>query len=878
MKGLKIFGLLLPFLVLALSVDAQAVSLSPELIERLRNEGRLEEWVQRARIAREKGVWAPNPDPPLRFAKDGSLVTDTLSPIVICVDFDDNVHSHDTSEFSALLFSEGFAYPTGSMRDYYLENSYGQLDLVGGVTGWYRMPELYSYYVYGMNGTGPYPHNTQKLAEDALDAADPYVDFSEYDHDGDGWVDGFIVVHAGPGAEQTGSDDDIWSHKWQMQSVVVKDGVQFYTFNMDPEVRSGGLVDIGVFGHEYGHFLGLPDLYDYGNESEGLGKWSMMAGGSWNNSGKTPAHFDAWCKSQLGFSVVDALTENRTDVEILQAESSPVSYRLYTSGAGGSQYFLVENRQRVGFDKYLPGDGLMIYHVDHSGSNDYEWCPGDPANPHYKVALEQADGLVQLEGCYGSPNQGNAGDPFPGYYNKRAFNDTTNPGSRNYYDNSTQVAVWNISDSDSAMYADLDVTWSRPGLSLDEFILDDLLGGDGDGRPEAGETVKLYFTVSNIWLPINGTEVTASADTEGIVFTDDYSYLGDIGTGGSANNNSDPMEFEVDPLFPGRPTILTLHVEGNTASGVYDIDLEVEVWAGNAQILVVDDDSGSATDYQSYYTDALDSMRTIYDIWDTEGKADPDFSFNMYKYLIWYTGDHKTELFTQAQVESLMSFLDKGGRLFMTSQDAAEALTNSGDPLDSTFLTDYLHCSLDNGSVMERQAMGVEGDTIGDGWYMYLWGIPGPQNQTSRDALAPDDSADMVLNYAGSGWIRTDLVAGLRFQGDYKLVFFGFGFEGMNTAAEFQGQPLAPPHVVMQTVLDWLAAPWGYVYGDASGDGTVDVADVMYLINYLFLSGTPPAPMAAGDANGDCVVDVADVMYLINYLFLGGSPPKEGCA
>ena len=214
----------------------------------------------------------------------------------------------------------------------------------------------------------------------------------------------------------------------------------------------------------------------------------------------------------------------------------------------------------------------------------------------------------------------------------------------------------------------------------------------------------------------------------------------------------------------------------------------------------------------------------------------------------------------------------------MTSQDAAEALTNSGDPLDSTFLTDYLHCSLDNGSVMERQAMGVEGDTIGDGWYMYLWGIPGPQNQTSRDALAPDDSADMVLNYAGSGWIRTDLVAGLRFQGDYKLVFFGFGFEGMNTAAEFQGQPLAPPHVVMQTVLDWLAAPWGYVYGDASGDGTVDVADVMYLINYLFLSGTPPAPMAAGDANGDCVVDVADVMYLINYLFLGGSPPKEGCA
>jgi immune inhibitor A len=878
MKGFKIFSLLLPFLILALSVDAQAVSLSPELVERLRKEGRLEEWTQRAKAAREKGIWQPNPNSPLKKAKDGSLVTDTLSPIVICVDFDDNVHSRDTSEFSALLFSQGFTYPTGSLRDYYLENSYGQLDLVGGVTGWYRMPQLYSYYVYGLNGMGPYPHNTQKLAEDALDAADPYVNFADYDADGDGWVDGLIFVHAGPGAEQTGSDDDIWSHNWVMSHVVVKDGVSMYTYNMDPEVRSGGLVDIGVFGHEYGHFLGLPDLYDYGNESEGLGKWSMMASGSWNNSGKTPAHFDAWCKYQLGFSSVDQLTENQTDVEILQAETSPVSYRLYTSGMGGSQYFMVENRQRVGFDKYLPADGLMIYHVDHSGSNNDEWCPGDPAYPHYKVALEQADGLFQLEGCPGSPNEGNAGDPFPGYYNKRAFDDTTNPGSRNYYDNSTQVAVWNISDSDSAMYASMDVNWSRPGLSLDEFILDDLLGGDGDGRPEGGETVKLYFTISNIWLPINGTEVTASADTAGIVFTDDYSYLGDIGTGGSANNNSDPMEFQVDPLFPGRPTIFTLSVEGNTASGTYVQDLDVEVWAGNAEILIVDDDSGSVTDYQSYYTDALDSLRNIYDIWDTEGKGEPDFSFNLYKYLIWYTGDHKTDLFTPAQVESLMSFLDKGGRLFMTSQDAAEALTNSGDPLDSTFLTDYLHCSLDNGSVMERQAMGVEGDTIGDGWYMYLWGIPSPQNQTSRDALAPDDSADTVINYAGSGWNRTDLVAALRFQGDYKLVFFGFGFEGMNTADQFQEQPLARPHVVMGSVLDWLATPWGYVYGDASGDGMVDIADVMHLINYLFLGGTPPQPMAAGDANGDCNVDTGDVLYLINYLFIGGSPPQEGCA
>jgi hypothetical protein len=62
--------------------------------------------------------------------------------------------------------------------------------------------------------------------------------------------------------------------------------------------------------------------------------------------------------------------------------------------------------------------------------------------------------------------------------------------------------------------------------------------------------------------------------------------------------------------------------------------------------------------------------------------------------------------------------------------------------------------------------------------------------------------------------------------------------------------------------------------GDANGDGVIDVDDVVYLINYLFIDGPAPDPFAAGDANCDGVVDIADVMYLINYLFLGGSPPS----
>ncbi len=936
MRSFKMFCLLPLFLLLALSFDVYGVSLSPEVVEKLREEGRLEEWIRQANLAREKGVWAPNPNPPLKFSKDGSLVTDTLKPIVICVDFDDNVHIHNAAEFDSLLFTKDFVFPTGSFRDYYLENSYGKLDIVGGVSGWYRMPQLYSYYVNGQAGLGSYPRNAQKLAEDAVDAADPYVNFADHDYDGDGEVDGLIIVHAGPGREETGSDNDIHSHKWVMSHSVWKDGVYMYTYNMNPEIHPGGaLVDMGVFGHEYGHTLGLPDLYDTDYSSEGLGDWSMMAGGSWNNGGKTPAHFDAWCKSKLGFSEVDRLMENRTDVEILQAETSPVSYRLWTSGQIRSQYFLVENRQKVGFDKYLPGHGLLIYHVDENmGTNSGEWCPGDAATPHYKVALEQADGFFDLEGCYGSPNEGDAGDPYPGWYDKRAFDDTTTPNSREYNGDPTEVAVWNISDSDSGMYANLDVNWSRPGLYLTDTTFDDIFGGDGDGRPEGGETVKLYFTISNIWLPINGTSVTASVDTAGITFTDDYSYLGDIGTGGSANNNSDPMQFDVDSLFPGRPTIFTLHLEGNTASGPYTYDFEVEVWAGNAQILVVDD----AGNYQSYYTDPLDSLRQVYDIWDAYSKADPDFSFNDYKYLVWYTGDHRTSMFTQAQVESLMSFLDYGNGLFLTSQDAVEVLSGSSNPWDTLFLNDYLHVGYD-GNSDKLLVAGEPGDEVGDTLWIKPWGIPGPNNQTSKDNLVPDSEGDTTLLYADAGWVLTDFVAGSKFKNDFfSVVVFGFGFEAM-VRGELFGKLLSNPEFVMQRVLDWLKTRptinvtypnggevialgdtvdilWEYIsFGDSvkieySGDAgstwstivetttcdgihTWPIPDTLTpsdscLIQISDVDNGIPIDVSddifsivdylPGDANGDGMVNVADVVYLATYLFLDGPPPQPMAA
>ncbi|NIN01455.1 MAG: M6 family metalloprotease domain-containing protein [candidate division Zixibacteria bacterium] len=867
----------LAWLSLAFGADLWAVSLSPELVERLRAEGRLEEWIGRADLARQKGVWQPNPIPPLR--KGGKMgQVDTTKAIVILVDFNDNQHSRTTGEFDTLLFSKGFVVSTGSMRDFYWENSYQTFELIGDVAGWFRMPQDYSYYTYGESGFGPYPNNAQRMVEDAVNAADSVVNFADYDGDGNGFVDALFVVHSGLGAEETGSGWQIWSHRWVTSEYVFLDGVIVYDYSTEPEIRIGtGLVDMGVFCHEFGHVLGLPDFYDYDYSSEGLGDWTLMAGGSWNNSGRTPAHFDAWGKKTLGWTTVNVVTSNQTDVEILQAETAPFCYRLWTSGSLGDEYFLVENRQKTGFDRYIPGHGLLIYHVDENTfGNSHEWCPGDSPVEHYMVALEQADGQFELEGCYGYGNQGDSRDPFPGTWDKRAFDDTTGTSSRHYSDSSTQVAVWNVSDSDSVMYANLDVTWSRPCLLLDEFTMDDLAGGNGNGRPEEGETVRLYFTVSNIWLPLDGASVTASADAAGITFTDDYAYLGDIETGGSADNYSDPLEFVVDSLFVAKPVIFTLHVEGNVGS--YSHDFSVRVAVGTARILIADDDSGSAEDYLSYYTAALDSLNYIYDVWDTQNKGEPDFSFNDYRYLIWFTGDHKTSMFNQAQVESLMSFLDNGGGLFLTSQDAAEILSGSINPWDTLFLRDYLHVSY-AGDCSRHLVGAYPGDEVGDDLWIFPGNTPGANNQTSKDNLVPDSLADTVLVYAEIGFVPTDSVAATKFAGDYKVVFFGFGFEAINSSGDyFHGHWLSKPDLVMQKVLAWLKTPLHYVAGDADGNQTVNAGDIVYLINYLFRDGPAPDPLEAGDANGNCVLEAGDIVYLISYLFRGGPPPEPGCA
>lgn len=387
-------------------------------------------------------------------------------PLIILADFNPSPYQrqYTRSQFNDLLFSVG-TYPTGSMNDYFQEVSYGNFSFIAGindVTDWTLAPESYDWYCNGASGMGSWPQNSQGLLVDLAYALDPIVDFSQYDTDGNGYVDAITLIVEG---EADGSDYNFWAHAWGLGGHSIQlDGVWISRYNLVTEQLNGQIHPIGTFCHEYGHVLGSPDLYDYDYSSGGIGYWGLMGWGGWNTQ-QRPTHFCAWTRILYGWIAPTNVTENLWGQSINNVEENPESYRLWTNGSMGDEYFLVENRQPLGFDENLRGSGLLIWHIDDTQTNNMD-------ESHKWVDLEEADGEDDIDHYN---NLGDAGDPYPGIGGMNnpnyTFDNSSYPNSNSYGGSPTLVAVTQISENGDPMTADLLVAGVEGIPTLSEWGL-----------------------------------------------------------------------------------------------------------------------------------------------------------------------------------------------------------------------------------------------------------------------------------------------------------------------------------------------------------------------------------------------------------------------
>jgi immune inhibitor A len=406
-------------------------------------------------------------------ARPAGLGVSAAQPIlripVILVSYSDAPLAYGSADFDLALFDSTQATATGSLRDYYRWVSGNRLTVLGRVVATVQMPQnklYYGYNSFGLSRTAT-PHNSAGLVLEALAACAAQVQWSEFDLDRDGFVDMLWVVHAGlPGeAAPDRFKNDLWSitsrlagywsgtSAYETAEHVPGSSTQHMRidrFSILPELSyfvPGQRSEIGVFCHEFGHALGLPDLFDIrdgGATNSGPGNWSLMGTGVYGGNGHSPqypTHVGAWPALFMGWTQTLRPAED-TPVVLAPLGIGSQVLELSFQGETNPEHFLVEARRREGFDRNLPADGLIVYHVNEAviGQGIQSNTVNSGSTPG--LVLVEANGASDLTRGI---NRGDAGDAYPGTSARTSlFDGTPPPNTLSFQGAPTGVGLFDI--------------------------------------------------------------------------------------------------------------------------------------------------------------------------------------------------------------------------------------------------------------------------------------------------------------------------------------------------------------------------------------------------------------------------------------------------
>ena len=372
--------------------------------------------------------------------------TGDIRGIVVLVEYQDVKFSisNPREAFDRLLnepgYSDNDAY--GSVYDWFSENSQGKFNPVFDVYGPLTLDYNMAY--YGANTGGASDMNSHYMTIEACRQLDPEIDFTIYDCDGDGYIDNVYVFYAGYGEQDGGGADAVWPHSWDIGNFTneVFDGVKLDHYACSNELDGKSVMTaIGVFCHEFGHVLGLPDLYTtVYNEAFTPGDWDVMCSGSYNNNSRTPPLYSAFERYSLGWIEPRELTGEGENVCLLPLVEND-AYIIRTEKE--NEYFLLENRQKEGWDSFIPNHGMLIWHIDF----DIKYWAANIVNNdpnHQRVDIEEADGTQSVNSV--------TGDCFPGVRKVRSFTDDTRPNMLSWSGQRQNKPITEITEENGNIY------------------------------------------------------------------------------------------------------------------------------------------------------------------------------------------------------------------------------------------------------------------------------------------------------------------------------------------------------------------------------------------------------------------------------------------